>query len=52
MLIKEREDVGIMHNNSSKAFFIEYSNSMDDVYENMEEYDPNKYRKIYIMLFH
>ena len=25
---------------------------MDDVYENMEEYDPNKYRKIYIMLFH
>ena len=26
--------------------FIEYSNDMDDVYENIEEYNPNKKRKL------
>ena len=32
---------------NSKAF-IEYSNDMDDVYKNIEEYNPNKKRKILI----
>ena len=33
--------------NGSKAL-IEYSNDMDDVYENIEGYNPNKERKILI----
>ena len=34
-LIKKREDVGTKHFNDSKAF-TEYSNNMDDIYENIE----------------
>ena len=48
-LIKKREDVGTKHFNGSKAF-IEYSNNMDDIYKNIEEYNPNKKRKI-LMVF-
>ena len=40
-LIKKREDVGTKHFNDSKAF-IEYSNDMDNIYKNIEEYNPNK----------
>ena len=29
--------------------FIEYSNDMDDIYINIEEYNPNKKRKILIV---
>ena len=29
--------------------FIEYSNDMDDIYKNIEEYNPNKRRKIFIV---
>ena len=36
--------------NDSKAF-IDYSNDMDDIYKNNEEYDPNKKRKILIILY-
>ena len=36
------------HFNGSKAF-IEYSNDMDDIYENIEEYNQNKQRKILII---
>ena len=36
------------HLNDSKAF-IEYSNYMDDIYKNIEEYNPNKKRKILIV---
>ena len=32
----------------SKAF-IEYSNIMDNIYKNIEEYNPNKKRKISIV---
>ena len=46
-LIKTREDVGIKHFSDSKAF-IEYSNDMDDIYKNIDEYNPNKKRKILI----
>ena len=29
---------------------IEYSHDMDNIYNNVEEYNPNKKRKIYIVL--
>ena len=47
-LIKNRENVGIKHLNDSKAF-IECSNTMNDVYENIDNYNPNKKRKILIV---
>ena len=40
-LIKKREDAGIKHLNNPNAF-IECSNTMDDVYENINDYDPIK----------
>ena len=36
------------HFNGSKAF-VEYSNNMDDIYKNIEEYNPNKKREILII---
>ena len=36
--------------NNSKAF-IEYPNDMDDVHENIEEYNPNKKWKILIVFW-
>ena len=47
MLINKRESTGLKYLNDRKAF-IEYSNDMDDIYENIEEYNPNKKRKILI----
>ena len=47
-LINKRESTSLKHFNNSKAF-IEYSNDMDDIYKNMEEYNPNKERKILIV---
>ena len=47
-LIKEREDVGIKHLDDSNAF-IECSNTMDDVYENIDGYNPSRERKILIV---
>ena len=44
MLIKKEESTGLKYLNDSKAF-IEYSNEMDDIYENTEEYNSNKKRK-------
>ena len=41
-LIKKREDVGIKHLNNPNAF-VECSNMMDDVYENINDY--NQIRK-------
>ena len=43
-LIKKREDSGIKHVNNPNAF-IEYSNTMDDVYENINDYNPIRKRK-------
>ena len=48
-LIKNRENVGIKHLNDSNAF-IEYSNTMGDIYENIDDYDPSRKRKILIFL--
>ena len=47
-LIKKRENVGTKHFSDSKAF-IEYLNDIKDVYKNIEEYNPNKKRKILIV---
>ena len=43
-LIGKRENAGIKHLNDAKAF-IEFSNAMDDVYEGIDDYNPNRKRK-------
>ena len=48
MNIRNCENVGIKHLNNSKAF-IECSNTMNDVYENIDHYNPNRKRKILIV---
>ena len=45
MLIKKRKNVGIKHLNDSNAF-IEGSNTMDGVYENIYDYNPSRKRKV------
>ena len=40
-LIKNREDAGINHVNDPKAF-IACSNTMDDVYEDIDSYNPKR----------
>ena len=45
LLINKRESTGLKHLNNSRAF-IEYSNYVDDIFKNIEEYNPNKKRKI------
>ena len=47
-LINEREKVGLDHFDDHKAF-IEYSNDMQDVYKNIEDYNPRKKRKVLII---
>ena len=47
-LIKNRENAGIKHLNDSKVF-IECSNTMDDVYQNIDDYHLNRKRKILIV---
>ena len=48
LLIYKREGTGLKYLNDLKAF-IEYSNDMDDIYRDVEEYNPNKKRKIFIV---
>ena len=47
-LINKRESTGLKHFNNPKAF-IEYSNDMQDVYKNIDEYNPDKENKILIV---
>ena len=47
LLINKRESTDLKCLNDSQAF-IEYSNNMGDIYRNIEEYNPNKKRKILI----
>ena len=47
-LIKKRENAGIKHLNDSNAF-IKFSNTMNDLYENIDEYNPTRKRKILIV---
>ena len=48
MFDSKREDAGIKHLNNSKEF-IECSNMMDDVYENINDYNPIRKRKAIIV---
>ena len=43
-LIKKLEDVGAKHLNDSNAF-IECSDTMDDIFEDIDDYNPNRQRK-------
>ena len=47
-LIEKRENAGIKNYNDPSAF-IEYSNVMDDVYSNIDDYNPRIKRKILIV---
>ena len=47
-LIKKREDVGIKNLDNPSAF-MEYSNTMDDVYNNIHDYNPKRKRRILIV---
>ena len=47
-LINKRESTVLKHFSDPKAF-IEYSNDMEDVYKNIEEYNVDKERKILIV---
>ena len=47
-LINKKEVMGINHFNDPQAF-IEYSNDMQDVYENIDEYNTDKENKILIV---
>ena len=46
-LINKREKVGLDYFNDSKAF-MEYSNDMHDLYNSIENYNPNKKRKVLV----
>ena len=48
LLTNKREGVGISHFNDSKAF-IEYSNDMHDVYNNINYHNSNKDCKLLMM---
>ena len=47
-LIKKRENAGIKHLNDPTAI-IEYSNTMDDVYNNIDDYNSKRKRKVLIV---
>ena len=48
-LIRNRENAGIKHLNDSKAF-IDCSNTMDNIYENIDDYNLNRKRKILFLM--
>ena len=47
-LINKKESTGLNHFNHPKAF-IQYSNDIQDVYKNIEEYDADKEHKMLIV---
>ena len=47
-LLNRREGVGINNFNDPKDF-IEYSNDAHDVYKNIDDYNPDKEKKIFIV---
>ena len=49
LLINRREKLGIKKLKNPKAFN-DYSQTTDDVYENLEDYNPTKKRKV-LMVF-
>ena len=48
-MIEKRENAGIKNYNDPTAF-IEYSNTMDDVFSNIDDYNPKRKRKILIVI--
>ena len=48
LLNKKRKDAGIKNLNDPNAF-IEYSNTMDDVYNNIDDYNLKRKRKVLIV---
>ena len=48
LLIHKRERAGLKHLNDPKDF-IKYSNDMQDIYKNIEEYNTDKERKVLIV---
>ena len=48
LLIKGREIVGIENLKNPKAF-IDYSRKIDDAYENLEDYNPTRKRRVLIV---
>ena len=48
MLINKRKNKGLKYFDDPEAF-IEYSNDMSNIYENIGEYNPNKKHKILIV---
>ena len=48
-LISKTEQAGIKNLNDPTAF-IEYSNSMDDIYNNIEDYNKKRKEKVLIMI--
>ena len=48
LLINKRESTGLKYLNDSNAF-IEYSNDVNDIYKNIEEYTLNKEQKALIV---
>ena len=49
MLINKRQNTGLKYLIDPKAS-IEYSHDMDDIYKSSKEYNPDKKRKILIVL--
>ena len=47
-LIKKREDTGIKHVNNPNAFIV-CSNTMDDVYKDIDNYNPKRDKKVLIV---
>ena len=47
-LLNKRKSIGSKHFNETKAF-IKYSNNMQDIYKNINKYNPVKKRKILIV---
>ena len=45
LLINAREKVGIKKSKNLKAF-TDYSQTIDDVYENLKEYNPTKKKRV------
>ena len=48
LLIEKRENAGIKNYNDPTAF-VEYTNTMDDVYNNIDDCNPKRKRKILIV---
>ena len=48
LLIKKREEAGMCLDKPNPKAFIEYSNTMKDVYNNVNDYNPKRKRKVFI----